>query len=56
MNGKRKNWNEETFKIRIYELYDNVEVIGEYKKTNQPITVKCKICILICGRQWNYYY
>ncbi len=49
MTTKRTNWTDETFKKRIHELYDDIEVIGEYTKSSEPITVKCKIC----GNVWN---
>lgn len=47
--AKRTNWTDATFKKRIYELYSDIEVIGEYINSSQPITVKCNVCNNI----WN---
>lgn len=37
-------WNNETFKKYIYEKYDNIILIGDYKKYNTTIETKCKKC------------
>ncbi len=49
MTTKRTNWTDETFKKRIHELYDDIEVIGEYVNSSTPISVKCTIC----NNVWN---
>lgn len=49
MANNKTNWDDKAFKKRIYEIYDNIEVIGSYQKTSQPVMVKCTVC----GNIWE---
>ena len=46
---KRHVWTQSSVKKRVYEIDPNIEVIGNYTKTSEPIECRCKKC----GATWN---
>lgn len=46
---KRHAWTQSSVKKRVYDIDPNIEVIGNYTKTSEPIECRCKKC----GATWN---